>query len=71
MHGHVVIIAGSLQMSYRKLQQRRNCKSKLQRNHYRLYLGYDLYRCKPATSAFMLRRPIATISYSKNINVVS
>jgi hypothetical protein len=59
--------AGSLQMSYWKLQQHRNCESKLQRNHYRLclnYLGYDLYRHITATSTYMLRRPIATISCS-------
>jgi hypothetical protein len=66
-----VIIEGSLQMSLWKLQQHRNCKSKLPRNRYRLYLGYDLYRRKIATSAFTLRRPIATISYSKKIKVVS
>jgi hypothetical protein len=48
-----VINAGSLQMSYWKLQQHRNCESKLQRNHYRLclnYLGYDLRRRITATS---------------------
>jgi hypothetical protein len=58
-------------MSLWKLQQHRNCKSKLQRNHYRLclkYHRYDLYRRRTATSTFMLQHPIATISYSKNIN---
>jgi hypothetical protein len=65
---HAVINAGSLQMSYWKLQQCGNCKSKLRRNHYMLYLAYPryhLYRHITATSTFMLPRPIATISYSK------
>jgi hypothetical protein len=61
---------GSLQMTCCKLQQCRKCKSELQENHYKLYLEYpryDLYRRITATSTFMLRRPRATISYSKNI----
>jgi hypothetical protein len=66
--------AGSLQMSYWKLQQCRNCKCKLQRSHYRLYLKYpryDLYRHITATSTCMPTRPIATISYSKNVYMAS
>jgi hypothetical protein len=61
-------------MSYWKSQLRRKCESKLQRNHYRLYLKYawyDLCRHIIATAACMLRCPIATISYSKNIDVES
>jgi hypothetical protein len=41
-------------MSYWNLQQRSNCKSKIQRNNCRLYLTYskyDLYRQKTATWA--------------------
>jgi hypothetical protein len=73
-NGTSVINAGSLQMSCWKLQQYRNCKSKLRKNHYKLYLKcpmYDLYRHITATSTFMLPLPIATISYFKNITVVS
>jgi hypothetical protein len=59
-----VVSQGSLQVSLWKLQQLMNCKSKLQRIHYKLYLKYfryDLYQRIIATSTFMLRRPIATI----------
>jgi hypothetical protein len=61
-------------MSYWKLQLCRNCKGKLERNHYKLYFKYpryDRFRHITATSTFMLLCPIATISYSKNINVAS
>jgi hypothetical protein len=46
-------------MSYWKLHQRSNCRSKLQRNDYRLYLTYskyDLYRQKTATSTSHITR---------------